>query len=139
ANAGSGGTTQPARFTERTVDSVQVSTDSLRIRLKVSGILRINQGRRGDSVTHWHTRFLFDSSIASADGETIYTTEADYAQNWINTARTWSGGSVPIDTTTPPPDTTTALQPYNGKLGDNVWFSRRSEERRGRDSVWSER
>lgn len=115
-------------FTNRTIDSVQVSLDSMRIRLKVSGILRLNQGRRGDSVTHWHTRFLFDSTIASTTGEKIYTTEADYAQNWIS-ARTWNGGSVLIDTsTTLPPDTTdttgTSLRPQVGRLADNVWFSR---------------
>lgn len=111
-------------FTDRTIDSVQVSTDSLRIRLKVSGIKRINQERRGDSVTHWHTRFLFDSTIAAADGEKIYTTEADYAQNWIS-ARTWNGGSIPIDTTTPPPpDTTTALRPHINMLSSHVWIAR---------------
>ncbi len=110
-------------FTDRTIDSVLVSLDSLRIHLKVSGIKRINQERRGDSVTHWHTRFLFDSSITSVDGEKIYTTEADYAQNWIS-ARIWNGGSVPIDTTTTPPDTTTALRPHIDMLSNNVWLSR---------------
>ena len=116
-----------AKFFDRPVDSVQVSMDSLRIRIKVPGILRINQERRGDTVTHWHTRFLFDASISSADGEPLYTTEADYAQNWIS-ERAWDGGSVPIDTSTiidtVPEDTTTALNPRFGTLQNNVWLAR---------------
>jgi hypothetical protein len=118
ANA-SGGTTGASQFTDRTIDSVQVSLDSMRIRLKVSGILRLNQGRRGDSVTHWHTRFLFDTSIAAANGSKIYTTEADYAQNWINTSRTWTGGALA------PTDTVVSLRPARmGMLANNVWLAR---------------
>ncbi len=99
-------------FTDRPVTSVQISADSLRIRLVVSGIQRINQGRRGDSVTHWHTRFLFDASIASATGAPIYTTEADYAQNWIST-REWSGEVIPVK-----PAARISM------LGNNVSFAR---------------
>jgi hypothetical protein len=106
-------TTGAAQFTNRTIDSVQVSLDSMRIRLKVSGVLRINQARRGDSVTHWHTLLTFASSIRSAAGDTIYTTEADYAQNWINTTRSWTGGAVSVL----PSKRTTMLQ-------NKVWFTR---------------
>ena len=116
-----------AKFFDRPVDSVQVSADSLRIRIKVPGILRINQQRRGDSVTHWHTRFLFNAGIRSASGDSIYTIEADYAQNWISD-RTWDGGSIPIDTSTIidtiPEDTTSALRFRIGTLQNNVWLSR---------------
>jgi hypothetical protein len=112
-------------FTNRVIDSVQVSLDSMSIRLKVSGILRINQSRRGDTVTHWHTRFLFNPGIRSVTGDSIYTTEADYAQNWINTTRTWNGGSVAIDTTTPSDtDTVVSLRPRINMLGNNVWLAR---------------
>ena len=136
-------------FIERAIDSVQVSLDSMRIRLKVSGIQRINQGRRGDSVTHWHTRFLFrgvsfttqrrqtgsgfDTTYTyhypiSASGDTLYTTEADYAQNWISN-RTWNGGSVAIDTSALPVDTTPDTIPNFIRqrvtnLQNNVWLSR---------------
>jgi hypothetical protein len=106
-------------FTNRTIDSVQVSLDSMRIRLKVSGIQRINQERRGDSVTHWHTRFLFSNTIRSATGDSIYTTEADYAQNWISN-RTWTGGRLQYDTVV------VSVNPRNrvSLLQDNVWLAR---------------
>jgi hypothetical protein len=93
---------------------VSVSNDSTRIRLVVSGIQRINQGRRGDSVTHWHTRFLFSTNLKSSTGTTIYTTEADYAQNWIST-RAWDAGSL-----------VTSVRPVArpGMLGNNVWVAR---------------
>lgn len=106
-------------FLNRTIDSVQVSLDSMRIRLKVSGIMRINQGRRGDTITHWHTRFLFDSTLASAAGEKMFTTEADYAQNWISN-RTWDGGNLAYDTTVTAIDTRSRAT----RLEGNVWFTR---------------
>lgn len=117
-NAGNGATTQPSQFTSRPVSSVAVSTDSLRIRVVVPGIRRINQERRGDTVTHWHTRFLFSSAIKSATGEALYTQEADYAQNWIST-RAWEGDVLP-----PPPDTVTNLRAQAGMLASHVWFAR---------------
>jgi hypothetical protein len=102
--------TGASNFTSRSVTSVSVSDDSLRIRLVVSGIQRINQGRRGDSVTHWHTRFLFNTNLKSSTGTTIYTTEADYTQNWIS-SRTWDAtGGI------------TALRgSARGMLENNVW------------------
>ncbi len=110
-------TTGTPQFTNRVIDSVQVSLDSLRIRLKVSGVLRINQARRGDSVTHWHTMLTFASTIRSATGDTIYTTEADYAQNWINTTRSWTGGVV-----------TSVAKPKTASMLENkVWFTRGAE------------
>lgn len=118
ANQGNSTSGTPV-FTNRPIDSVQVSLDSMRIRLKVPGILRINQQRRGDSVTHWHTLLTFAKSIRSATGDTIYTTEADYAQNWIDTARAWSGGALP------PSDTVVGLfsRDHASRLQDNVWFA----------------
>jgi hypothetical protein len=122
ANANGGGTTGAANFTSRTIDSVHVSLDSLRIRLKVSGLMRLNQGRRGDSVTHWHTLLKFASSIRSSTGDTIYTTEADYAQNWIDTSKSWTGGRLVYDTIP------TIVGVNHGKratmLQNSVWFTR---------------
>ncbi len=112
-NSGNVTTGVPA-FTSRTIDSIYISLDSMRIRLKVPGVLRINQGRRGDSVTHWHTRFTFASSIRSSTGDTNYTTEADYAQNWINTTREWTGGKIiPVAIRTP----------HASMLESLVWFT----------------
>jgi hypothetical protein len=103
-------------FIDRPVTSVTVSDDSLRIRLVVPGILRINQQRRGDTITHWHTRFLFDGTLASTTGATLYTTEADYAQNWISN-RVWNGGGTVISVT-PGSDTRISM------LDSKVWFTR---------------
>ncbi|MCD6024766.1 MAG: Cytochrome c class [Fibrobacteria bacterium] len=111
-------TTGAPQFTNRTIDSIQVSTDSLRIRLKVSGIKRLNQDRRGDSVTHWHTVFFFGPKLLSKTGDSIYTNEADYAQNWIDTT-TWNGGSIPRDTQV----VVGLRQP--SRLQNNVWFTQR--------------
>jgi hypothetical protein len=110
-----GSSTGASNFTNRTVTSVSVSDDSTRIRLVVSGIQRINQGRRGDSVTHWHTRFLFSTNLKSSTGTTIYTTEADYAQNWIS-SRAWDAGSgvTPV----------VEGRRRTGMLGNNVWLTR---------------
>jgi hypothetical protein len=117
-----GNTTQGIpNFTDRPIDSVQVSLDSLRIRIKVPGILRLNQGKRGDTVTHWHTLFTFSGSIVSATGDSIYTTEADYAQNWINTAREWTGGTL-VDTV--PTDTVVNIRRAS-MLQSKVWFTQR--------------
>jgi hypothetical protein len=106
------GYTGAANFTTRSVTGVSVSDDSMRIHVVVSGIMRINQGRRGDSVTHWHTRFLFANAIKSKGGDTLYTKEADYAQNWIST-RNWNS--------------TTAIKPATGRASSgiegNVWFA----------------
>jgi hypothetical protein len=122
ANMNGSSTSQPSgagtpQFTNRTIDSIQVSTDSLRIRLKVSGIKRLNQDRRGDSVTHWHTVFFFGKKLLSSTGDSIYTNEADYAQNWINTTREWNGGKLTYDTVVVPIG---IRQP--SQLQNNVWF-----------------
>lgn len=117
-------TTGAPQFTNRTIDSIQVSTDSLRIRLKVSGIKRLNQDRRGDSVTHWHTVFFFGPKLVSATGDSIYTNEADYAQNWINTTREWDGGKLTYDTLVTPKDTVVGLRQPT-RLQNNVWFTQR--------------
>ncbi len=107
-------TTGAPQYTNRTIDSIYVSLDSLRIRLKVPGILRINQGRRGDSVTHWHTEFTFTQGIRSATGDSLYTTEAAYAQNWINTTREWTGGKLNV--------VALASRRFSA-LENNVWFT----------------
>jgi hypothetical protein len=107
-------TTGAPNFTNRPITSVSVSTDSLRIRMVVPNIRRINQERRGDTVTHWHTRFLFSSNLKSKTGATIYTTEADYAQNWIS-SRAWSGAVIPVK-----PGVNSRLS----LLGNNVSFTR---------------
>ncbi len=107
-------TTGTPNFVDRPVTAVAVSTDSLRIRLVVPGIRRINQERRGDTVTHWHTRFLFSSNIKSATGETLYTKEADYAQNWIAT-REWEGDVL---------DPTSVFGRVAPMLERNVWLAR---------------
>jgi hypothetical protein len=85
----------------------------------VSGLQRINQGRRGDTVTHWHTRFLFTgggSGLKAASGTTLYTTEADYAQNWIST-RSWDAGSGVV---------AVGQVARKGVLDGNVWLNRGS-------------
>jgi hypothetical protein len=80
--------TGAAQYANRPVSSVAISNDSMRIRLVVPNIRRINQDRRGDSVTHWHTQFEISAAVTSASGAPLYTTEAAYAQNW-NSSRAW--------------------------------------------------
>ncbi len=106
-------TTGAPNFTNRPVTAVEVSDDSLRIRLVVPGIRRINQDRRGDTVTHWHTLFLFSTNIKSVSGNSLYTLEADYAQNWIAT-RGWDPGGQVVS----------AGAPKASSLESRVWFSR---------------
>ncbi len=122
-----GSTTGAPNFTKRTIDSVQVSLDSLRIRLKVSGVKRLNQDKRGDTTTHWHTLFMFSNKIVSSTGDSIYTTEADYAQNWINTTREWNGGKLDYDTVVVAVDTTPPIVVLrqSSRLQNNVWFTQR--------------
>jgi hypothetical protein len=96
--ANQGGTTSGTpQFVNRPISEFSISLDSMRIYLKVPGIKRINQERRGDSVTHWHTQFTFPAALKSAAGEAMFTTEAAYAQNWISD-RTWDGGKLIYDT-----------------------------------------
>jgi hypothetical protein len=79
--------TGASNYTTRNVTAATISNDSLRIHLTVPGIQRINQSRRGDTITHWVTHFLINN-LAGANSATNFTNEAWYAQNWIS-ARTW--------------------------------------------------
>jgi hypothetical protein len=111
------------QYTNRPITSLKVSADSMRIRLVVPGIKRINQDKRGDTVTHWHTQFKIQSNLKSAANETMYTTEAAYAQNWIG-SRTWTGDTLTIPA--PPPDTDTVVSVMPQKismLGNKVWLT----------------
>ncbi len=112
---GAAGGEGAAIYTNRPVSSVAVSNDSLRVHLVVPGILRLNQGRRGDTITHWQTQFTF-SNLTSATGGANYTTEASYAQNWIS-SRTWNAALA-----TPTPASISVAQ-KSSLLGNHVWFT----------------
>lgn len=99
-------------FSDRPVSSVDVSGDRMRIHLEVPGIRRINQDRRGDTVTHWQTHFAFND-LASAAGAPNFTDEATYTQNWIS-PRTWDPGEP----------TRIARAVTVSPLQDRVWFTR---------------
>ncbi len=99
-------------FVNRPVASVAVSADSLRIHLAVPGIRRLNQEPRGDTTTHWYTKFAFNN-LKSADGLPNFTDEATYVQNWIS-PRTWEPGD---------PTRVTGASPVS-PLASRVWFDR---------------
>lgn len=99
-------------YVTRTITAAGLSNDSLRIHLTVSGILRINQGQRGDTITHWATKFMFNN-LTSSTGAVNFTTEATYAQNWIS-SRVWNAAlPTPIVQQKIP----------QSQLGDHVWLT----------------
>ncbi len=104
--------TGASNYATRTVTAATISNDSLRIHLTVPGILRINQSRRGDTITHWTTHFLFNN-LTSSTSTANFTNEAWYAQNWIS-SRTWNAAAP------------TAIQGVSRRistLDNHVWFS----------------
>ena len=99
-------------YANRTVNSATLSNDSMRIHLTVPGIQRINQSRRGDSVTHWVTHFLVNN-LASSTSAANFTNEAWYAQNWVS-ARTWNAAA---------PTPIVSMRHKISTLDSHIWYT----------------